>query len=145
MTIEAVLSRLEGVRQRQPGQWSARCPAHNDHGPSLSVREKPSGGVLLWCFAGCGAEDILAAVGLKWSDLFAPSDSYFAHSPAKNPKPLNDKQALEMETDERTVIAIIASDMARGITPSPADCERVLKAAGRLRWLQELVREERDA
>ena len=42
---ENVLSRLDKVRQRQPGQWSARCPAHIDKSPSLSIRETPQGGV----------------------------------------------------------------------------------------------------
>ena len=144
MTIETVLSRLDRVRKRQPGQWSARCPAHNDRGPSLSIRETPSSEVLLWCFAGCGAEDILAALGLQWSDLFAKSDVQIVHSHSRTPRLLTDRQALELEVDERTLIAIIACDMARGKKPSPAECERLRKAAGRLRWLQDLSKEERD-
>ena len=144
MTIETVLSRLDRVRQRQPGQWSARCPAHHDRGPSLSIRETPSGGVLLWCFAGCGAEDILAALGLRWSDLFPMSDVQIARSHDRTPRLLTDRQALELEIDERTLIAIIACDMARGKKPSPAECERLRKAAGRLRWLQNLAKEECD-
>jgi DNA primase len=39
--IDNVLAQLTKVRQRQPGQWSACCPAHADKGPSLSVRETP--------------------------------------------------------------------------------------------------------
>ncbi len=33
-SIDTILARLEKVRQRQFGQWSARCPAHADRGPS---------------------------------------------------------------------------------------------------------------
>jgi hypothetical protein len=48
-----VLSRLEGVKQVGPGQWSACCPYHDDHKASLSVAD---GQVLLHCHAGCDTE-----------------------------------------------------------------------------------------
>lgn len=31
----------------------ALCPAHDDHHPSLSMRQGDDGGVLLYCFAVC--------------------------------------------------------------------------------------------
>jgi len=35
--IDKLLPRLEGVKQRGPGSWIARCPSHQDHSPrSLS-------------------------------------------------------------------------------------------------------------
>ena len=48
------------------GRWTpagglCRCPAHADHSPSLSVRQGRCR-LLLHCFAGCTAEDILAAL-----------------------------------------------------------------------------------
>jgi hypothetical protein len=33
--------------------WTARCPAHDDRNPSLSITEDRDGRVLLHCFAGC--------------------------------------------------------------------------------------------
>lgn len=48
----------------------ARCPAHNDKNPSLSVAEGNDGRVLLKCFAGCTLTDICAGLGIKQSDLF---------------------------------------------------------------------------
>lgn len=68
--VEAVLSRLEGVRGAGPGRWVARCPAHEDHTPSLGIRETPDGKVLLRCWAGCPTGAVLAALGLQWADLF---------------------------------------------------------------------------
>jgi hypothetical protein len=47
----------------------ARCPAHDDRNPSLSVSVK-EGKLLLHCFAGCPAEAVLNAVGLSWRDLW---------------------------------------------------------------------------
>jgi hypothetical protein len=68
MTVEAVLEKLEGVRPNRGG-WIARCPAHADRSPSLSVREGRSG-VLLHCFAGCAIEAVAAAIGVRVAELF---------------------------------------------------------------------------
>jgi hypothetical protein len=47
----------------------ARCPAHDDRTPSLSVSQGDSG-ALLHCHAGCALEAILAALELEKADLF---------------------------------------------------------------------------
>ena len=69
-SIDSVLDRLDGVRKTPQG-WSARCPAHEDHRNSLSVAEGMDGRVLLYCFAGCQVEAIVAALDLTLADLFA--------------------------------------------------------------------------
>ena len=69
MSAAAVLEKLQGVR-RKGEQWMARCPAHEDKGPSLSVRDE-NGKVLLHCFAGCTIESICGALEIKVNDLFA--------------------------------------------------------------------------
>ena len=69
MKIEEILSRFEGVEQKAPDSWMARCPAHGDKNPSLSITLKPDGKVLMHCFTGCTVEEICQAVGLKLSDL----------------------------------------------------------------------------
>jgi hypothetical protein len=69
--LDAVLSRLEGVKGNGT-QWKARCPAHPDKVPSLSVGEK-DGKILLNCLAGCPIETVLEAAGLEWKDLFTQS------------------------------------------------------------------------
>ena len=38
----------------------ARCPAHDDHNPSLSITER-DGKVLVHCFAGCTQEAVWEA------------------------------------------------------------------------------------
>jgi hypothetical protein len=47
----------------------ARCPAHADKNPSLSLTER-DGKILLKCFAGCSSEVICAELGIELSDLF---------------------------------------------------------------------------
>src|SRR5690242_8949273 len=67
--LDDILGRLKAVKRSRSG-WTARCPAHEDRRPSLSVREGDEGRILLHCFAGCTVEAIVAALGLELSDLF---------------------------------------------------------------------------
>ena len=69
--IDLVLSKLQGVKREGAG-FEARCPAHEDQTPSLSVTEGDDGRVLLCCHAGCSTEAILLAAGLEMRDLFPP-------------------------------------------------------------------------
>ncbi len=66
--LNEVLAKLKRVRKVRGG-WIARCPAHEDRNPSLSltVREEK---ILIHCHAGCTAESICAAIGIKTSVLF---------------------------------------------------------------------------
>jgi len=59
-----------GCDPRQSGgSWQARCPAHEDHSPSLSVRGI-EGQALVHCHAGCETVDVLAELELSMRDLF---------------------------------------------------------------------------
>lgn len=76
--LELVLDALRGrgmdVADRpKGGNYQCQCPAHHDGTGmdcSLSVKEGDNGAVLLQCFAGCRAEEIVASLGLKMADLF---------------------------------------------------------------------------
>ncbi|MCS3751352.1 hypothetical protein GGQ19_002547 [Salinibacter ruber] len=77
---ERFLERLEGLKLLpKSGQyqvrWEARCPAHNDRIPSLSISLAPEGHLLVHCHAGCPTEAVMSAVGLEMSDLYPPSAS----------------------------------------------------------------------
>lgn len=62
MKLRDALARLEGVRPC--GDYLiARCPAHDDRTPSLSVRAGERGEAWFRCFAGCDYEAIIAALG----------------------------------------------------------------------------------
>lgn len=71
--IQKVLNHLENVKQTGPAQWQARCPAHDDRHPSLSIGETNDEKVLLKCHAGCSTKEILTSIGLCEKDLFADS------------------------------------------------------------------------
>ncbi len=69
--IDLVLSRLPSAKCNGRG-WFARCPAHDDRRPSLSIDEGVGGRVLIRCFAGCPVEKIVAALGLNMADIMPP-------------------------------------------------------------------------
>src|SRR5712692_2830061 len=53
------------LKARRSGScWMAKCPAHDDNNPSLSIREV-DGKVLLYCHAGCGQRDVIEALKAK--------------------------------------------------------------------------------
>ena len=67
--IDIVLAKFDNPRRNGSG-WTARCPAHEDRMPSLSIGEGDDGRVLVTCHAGCELDAVLAAVGLDVKDLF---------------------------------------------------------------------------
>ena len=69
-TAEPLLQRLAGVRQTGNG-WRAKCPACGGTSRKVTIAER-DGKVLLHCFGGCRAEDVIGAVGLTWADLHPP-------------------------------------------------------------------------
>jgi hypothetical protein len=60
---------IEGLRARRSGAgWIARCPAHDDRTPSLSLaltEAHGEGRVLVHCFGGCTQADIIDALGRR--------------------------------------------------------------------------------
>lgn len=70
MSANELLSSLTKVRRMGKDRWLACCPAHQDHKPSLSIRETSDGRVLLHCWTGCSVEAILESVGLTFDALF---------------------------------------------------------------------------
>ncbi len=70
MRIDELLKLLKSVTKLGDG-WMACCPAHDDQRPSLSIGTGKDGRILLKCLAGCVTESVVAAMGLKLSDLFA--------------------------------------------------------------------------
>lgn len=69
--LQRVLVKLKGVEERGGLQFAARCPAHDDREPSLSVSWGDKNAVVLHCHAGCDADDVLSEIGLTWKSLSA--------------------------------------------------------------------------
>ncbi len=66
--IDALLHRLERVQRSGQG-WRADCPTGHRARGTLSLAQGGDGRLLLHCFAGCCASDVLAALGLSMADI----------------------------------------------------------------------------
>ncbi len=95
MSAPEIAARLSGKRYSS-GKWLARCPAHDDGRPSLSIAEGSERRVLLRCFAGCTIESIVSALGITLRDLFG-SNSHATFSPARAPRAAELRAALAIE------------------------------------------------
>lgn len=129
MSIDVVLSRLEAVRRSGEGRWSARCPAHEDRGPSLSIRELDDGRVLLHCFAGCDVAAVLSALSLDMAALF-PAREIKHGKPERRPFPAVD--ILKAIAFEATLVAVAASTLLAGEPFDSVDRERLTVAVSRI-------------
>ena len=69
MDFSQVVSRFKNPKRQRDGSYMTTCPCHDDRKASLHISHKGNK-ILLRCHAGCNTWEILAAVGLKASDLF---------------------------------------------------------------------------
>jgi len=60
MHAESIAKALGG--RKAGGGWMARCPAHDDRTPSLSIRDADDGKVLVRCHTGCDQMLVIAAL-----------------------------------------------------------------------------------
>ena len=123
--LEEVLDALErgGCQPRRSGSsWQARCPAHDDTTPSLSVSRGAKQEVLLHCHAGCRFKDVLEALGLGPHD--PPAAGLQVMKPASvagrelKPKPLPSGRGLTSwvykDADGKSVLAVVRRDGQNG-------------------------------
>ena len=138
-TAATLLDRLDGVHARGPGRWVAKCPAHSDRSPSLSIREMDDGRVLIHDFAGCAAADVVAAVGMSLADLFPdrvadhlPRTLYRTHWHAA-------REALLALDRDALIVAIAAENTASGAILDEADRALLEDAVTRCREARKVV------
>jgi hypothetical protein len=124
--MERFLARLDGVRNKSNGGFIARCPAHDDRSPSLSVDEGAEGKVLLKCWAGCDAKAVVHAVGLELEDLFPERQHHAPRSRRRPPPPWRDLVRLLML--ETTVLEGLVTMLEDGMVPGPTDTARAREA-----------------
>lgn len=126
-TVDKLLDRLQGVRRAGPGKWMAKCPAHNDKNPSLGIIEGDGGKVVCHCFAGCDTSDVLAAVGLNFSDLFPEKIPEPGQKAPRVPR-FNASELLRTAIHESTLIVVAMSKMTGGSVLDDGDMARVTQA-----------------
>ena len=147
MDVDQFVSRLSNVKRRGKDKFLCSCPAHDDSDPSLAVTCTPQGKILLKCFAGCGAAEIVQAMGLKLGDLFPEEHSEnpmaFAYREQK-------KKEHQKKKDDYLVawVAVYAAQFLRGRKPSNEEAEKfnrfrkIVKEMGREDEAKKLVARE---
>ena len=109
MSLETLIDRLDGVKETGHGKYLSRCPSHDDRSPSLAIKEEGDGRILLHCFAGCETENVLAAIGLTFSDVMPERiGQEHAYKPVRNR--ISPRDALATLDHESLVVAIIGAD-----------------------------------
>jgi len=140
MDFEDFLTHFEGVKRTRSDRAVARCPAHCDRTPSLSLRVTEDGTILIKCFAGCGATDVVNAIGLKLPDLFPDRPTEHRKRGVKPNHWHASRDALKTLHKEVLIVAIAAADIASGRSLSKQDADRVAEAATKVREAAELCR-----
>lgn len=115
--LSLLLSRLDNVRQCGTGH-RADCPTGHKSRGTLAVTVGDDGRLLLHCFAGCGAAEVVERLGLSLADLFP--DKIKDQSPLAKRERRDAWQqagwaaALAVLATESTVLVIAANDLAAG-------------------------------
>jgi putative DNA primase/helicase len=98
MSAESI-ARALGARLIGSG-WMARCPAHDDRKPSLSVREGDNGRVLVRCHAGCDQWRVIEA--LRSGGLWKGS----SRRQIERPAPGTVRSQLDAQANRRAALDI---------------------------------------
>lgn len=80
MDLSSLLSRLQNVKKSGNG-WIARCPAHDDRVPSLSLFWGRDGRLHAHCHIGCKLSEILAATGLENVEIVSKKIQHIPQDP----------------------------------------------------------------
>ena len=102
MTAETIAKALGG--RKAGGSWMARCPAHDDHEPSLSIATGNEGKVLVRCHAGCTQVAIIEALEVRglWQGWDAHQRAY-----RSAPAPETHRKADALQKARRALVARI--------------------------------------
>lgn len=138
MTADALLSRLDRVKATGRGRWQARCPAHDDKAPSLSIRELDDDRVLVHCFTGCSVEEVLAAVGLDFDALFP--ERAVDHRVRRQRDPFDAKDVLAALADEVLIAGIVATRIYYAYPVNLDECRRMNVAIRRIMCAADLFK-----
>ncbi len=138
MTAESIAKALNG--HRAGATWMARCPAHDDNRPSLSISCSRDGKVLVHCHAGCEQIDVISALRSMgaWGSNRHAAQSYCAPSYFGTPTEPGSDSAMRIETVKRIWAASVPATgtpvetylKARGLSGRAPPTLRYLAALG---------------
>ena len=129
--IDKLLPKLDKVKvinsaKDNLNHWQALCPSHGDKTPSLVITELLDGTVLIKCWSGCTAQEILQSVGLELKDLFKP---------VNNHKPYKRQPSKQAVAHERLIIEVAQAQINKGQKLTDQDLARYQLAVTRIKGL----------
>ena len=94
------IARALGGRKAGAG-WMARCPAHDDRKPSLSLRHGEDGKVLVRCHAGCEQAQVIAVLRSRgmWQGSHPHRFDRLSIRPTNRAPTIRDNDALAIWND----------------------------------------------
>jgi putative DNA primase/helicase len=100
MNAEIIAKSLGGWKASRG--WTARCPAHDDRTPSLSIRDADHGKVLIRCHAGCEQEKVIATLRSRglWTEKGVPRITRLV------PRSVTKRSELDCDDAKRTEAAL---------------------------------------
>ena len=119
--IESVLAKLSKPISTGERQWRAPCPAHGSTGRTLSIKETGDGHILLHCFAGCSAQEVVESIDMRIGDLF-PSDNGYERPVMTAQEAMRAKIYVELAKNKRN--------------KTPAERAQAIEYAQRLREME---------
>lgn len=140
--LEMFLGKLDGARPSGDG-WRAECPNGHRSRYTLSFKQADDGRVLLHCFAGCTALEVLQAMGLELSDLYdRPTGAklQFAKRTPAEIKEYHWKAAFKFLPEEIRIVRIGSQDVRKGRPLNDVDQARFELACERLQTAMETIR-----
>ena len=106
-TLQAILFKLQA--KKVGTNWQAKCPAHEDKSPSLSISRGDDGRILLFCHTGCAFDAIVNSLGYETTDLF----------PSKTVEP---KYEIDQTYDYRDEQGALLFQAVRKKLVNPLEC-----------------------
>ena len=136
--IDLVLARLDSPRPSGHDRWRCACPSCGGNKSALSVGVGNDDAVLIRCWKGCDAGDVVDALGLQLHELFPPNMN--GSPPLKRRGMLTAGQALEVIAFECLLAWTAAFNLANGHALTAEDLGRLSIAVQRIQALAIEVR-----
>lgn len=117
MIAERLAAALHG--RRTGALWMARCPAHDDRTPSLSIQDAEDGRVLVHCHAGCEQAQVIAA--LRSQGLWGKNGRDHHGPLIRRGPPSHRGIRSDLDAQKRTEVALMISREAAPATSTPVE------------------------
>ena len=126
MNAEFIANALHGRRSGRG--YAARCPAHDDRTPSLSLRDAEDGRVLVHCFSGCEQAAVIAALRARGLLLEHERPEWTPAERARWARERADSERMRAEAAYFADTAVLMSEWVLEVLPH-TDPERAVHTA----------------